>query len=282
MKILLTGRNGQVGWELERLLSVLGDVIATDRRTLDLGDADAIRCLIRKVKPNVIVNAAAYTEVDRAESQRDLAMKINAAAPQVLAEESKYNGALLVHYSTDYVFNGTKNGPYTEADEPLPLNVYGRSKLEGEERIRGVACAHVILRTSWVYAARGRNFLLTMLRLAREGRPIRVVNDQVGAPTWSGDLAEATVQLLRKIGSDVHATYHLAANGEATWYEFARRIFELRGVSASIAAIRSDEYPTAAVRPRNSVLNCGKLERDFGVSIPGWERGLGLALAQLR
>jgi dTDP-4-dehydrorhamnose reductase len=282
LRILLTGRNGQVGWELERLLPALGEVIATDRATLDLGDADAIRRRVREVRPDVIVNAAAYTAVDQAESERDTAMRINAAAPGIFAEESKAIEALLVHYSTDYVFDGAKSDPYIETDEPRPLSTYGHSKFEGEKRIRAAGCAHVILRTSWVYAARGRNFLLTMLRLAREGRPLRVVNDQFGAPTWSRDIAEATVHLLPKLGADTRATYHLTAAGKTTWYEFARRIFELRGLVASVDAIRTEEYPTAAARPRNSVLDCRKVERDFGVSIPRWERGLGLALADVR
>jgi dTDP-4-dehydrorhamnose reductase len=282
LRTLLTGRNGQVGWELERVLPTVGEVIATDRTTLDLADGDAIRGLVRDVKPDVIVNAAAYTAVDQAERERDMAMKINATAPGILAEESKALGALLVHYSTDYVFDGTKSKPYTETDEPRPLSAYGQSKLEGEKAIRAASCAHIILRTSWVYAARGRNFLLTMLRLAGEGRPLRVVNDQFGAPTWSRDIAEATVRVLGKIGGDTRATYHLTAAGKTTWYEFARRIFELRGVSASVTPIRSEEYPTAAARPKNSVLDCRKLELDFGVSIPSWERGLGLALAEVR
>ena len=282
MRILLTGRNGQIGWELERLLPALGEVVATDRATLDLGDADSIRRRVREVKPDVIVNAAAYTAVEQAESECDIAMSINATAPGVLAEEANSGSAFLVHYSTDYVFDGAKREPYTEADEPRPLNVYGQSKLEGENRIRAAACAHVILRTSWIYAARGRNFLLTMLRLAAEGRRLRVVNDQFGAPTWSRDIAEATAHLLGKIGRDERTTYHLAAGGSTTWYGFARRIFELRGVTASLTPISSEEYPTAAARPRNSVLDCRELERDFGLSIPGWERGLGLALAELR
>jgi dTDP-4-dehydrorhamnose reductase len=282
LRTLLTGCNGQVGWELERVLPTVGEVIATDRTTLDLADGDAIRGLVRDVKPDVIVNAAAYTAVDQAERERDMAMKINATAPGILAEESKALGALLVHYSTDYVFDGTKSKPYTETDEPRPLSAYGQSKLEGEKAIRAASCAHIILRTSWVYAARGRNFLLTMLRLAGEGRPLRVVNDQFGAPTWSRDIAEATVRVLGKIGGDTRATYHLTAAGKTTWYEFARRIFELRGVSASVTPIRSEEYPTAAARPKNSVLDCRKLELDFGVSIPSWERGLGLALAEVR
>lgn len=282
MRILLTGRNGQVGWELERLLPAVGEVIATDRTTLDLADGDAIRRMVRDVKPDVIVNAAAYTAVDQAERERDMAMKINATAPGILAEESKALDALLVHYSTDYIFDGTKSQPYAETDKPRPLSAYGQSKLEGDKAIRAAGCAHIILRTSWVYAARGRNFLLTMLRLAGEGRPLRIVNDQTGAPTWSRDIAEATVHLLAKIGCDARVTYHLTASGSTTWYGFARRIFELRGVSASVTPIRSEEYPTAAARPKNSMLDCRKLELDFGVSIPSWERGLGLALAEVR
>ena len=282
MRIVLTGRTGQLGWELDRSLSVLGQVFAFDRRGMDLGNPDAITTRLREIRPNVIVNAAAYTAVDDAERESALAIKVNAVAPGILAEEAKPLDALLIHYSTDYVFDGAKKAAYCEDDEPRPLNAYGRSKLEGEKAIRASGCAHLILRTSWVYASRGRNFVLTMLRLAGEGRALRVVNDQSGAPTWSRDLAELSAQLLANAGPDTRATYHASAAGKTTWYEFARRIFELRGLSPIVTPISSHEYPTPAARPRNSLLDCRKLENDFGVSIPSWQRGLGLALAELR
>jgi dTDP-4-dehydrorhamnose reductase len=285
LRILLTGRAGQVGWELERLLSPLGEVFAFDRRGLDLADASAITSRMREVRPDVVINAAAYTAVDGAESERDLAMKINAVAPGILAEECKSLGALLVHYSTDYVFDGEKEDSYNELDEPKPLNVYGQSKLEGERAIRATDCAHIILRTAWVYGARGRNFLRTMLRLASEGKPLRVVKDQFGAPTWSREIAQVTACLVAKIGPnqrDAKSTYHLAAGGRTNWYDFAGRIFEVGGVAAKLTAIGSQEYPTPAARPKNSLLDCRKLQRDFELSIPLWDRGLALVMAEIR
>ena len=199
MKILLTGRNGQVGWELERALAPLGEVVATDRSTLDLADPDAIRRVVREVKPEIIVNAAAYTAVDKAESEPELAMRINGFAPGVLAEEAKRLGALLVHYSTDYVFDGEKATPYVEEDEPNPINVYGRTKLAGERAIQASGCRHLILRTSWVYGARGKNFLLAILRKARDAQELRVVADQVGAPTSVELVARSTLAALRHV-----------------------------------------------------------------------------------
>jgi len=285
LRILLTGRAGQVGWELERSVSPLGEVFAFDRRGMDLADSGAIVSRVRDVRPDVVVNAAAYTAVDGAESERDRAMSVNAAAPRILAEECKAIGALLIHYSTDYVFDGAKKEAYDELDSPRPLNVYGLSKLEGEKAIQGTDCAHIILRTAWVYGARGRNFLRTMLRLASEGKPLRVVNDQFGAPTWSREIAQVTAGLLARMQPnqrDARETYHLTAGGRTTWYDFARRIFELGGVGANVTTIGSHEYPTPATRPKNSVLDCRKLQRDFGLSIPAWERGLGLAMAEIR
>jgi dTDP-4-dehydrorhamnose reductase len=285
LRLLLTGRTGQVGWELERLLSPLGELFAFDRPGLDLADGHAITSRMREVRPNVVVNAAAYTAVDGAESERDLVMKINASAPGILAEECKSLGALLVHYSTDYVFDGTKKQAYDELDPPNPLNVYGLSKLEGEKAIRATGCAHIILRTAWVYGARGRNFLRTMLRLASEGKPLRIVNDQFGAPTWSREIAQVTACVLARMQPDqrdAKSTYHLAAGGRTTWFDFARRIFELGGVPAKVIAIDSQEYPTPAARPKNSTLDCRKLQLDFGLSIPAWERGVKLVMDEIR
>jgi dTDP-4-dehydrorhamnose reductase len=277
LRILLTGRNGQVGWELERKLAPLGEVIATDRATLDLADPDAIRRVVREAKPQIIVNAAAYTAVDKAESEPELAMRINGSAPGILAEEAKRLGALLVHYSTDYVFDGEKATPYVEDDPPNPINVYGRSKLEGERAIQASGCKHLILRTSWVYGARGRNFLLTILRLAKEKSPLRIVDDQVGAPTSSGALARATAQALRP---GAHGLYHLSAAGAVSWCGFARAILARAGIDTAVVAIRSEDYPTAARRPRNSLLDCSRLRARLGVALAPWEELLSEVISQ--
>jgi len=271
LRILLTGRNGQVGWELERALAPLGEMIATDRSTLDLTSEEQIRSVVRAVKPNVIVNAAAYTAVDKAESEPELAMRINGFAPGVLAEEAKRLGALLVHYSTDYVFDGEKATPYVEEDEPNPINVYGRTKLEGERAVKASGCRHLILRTSWVYGTRGKNFLLTMLRLARERSELRVVDDQVGAPTSSRAIARATVECL---GRSPQGLYHFSARGKVTWCGFAHAILARARIDTPVVAIRSEDYPTPARRPRNSCLDCSRLRADCGVSIASWEEML--------
>jgi dTDP-4-dehydrorhamnose reductase len=261
MKILLTGRDGQVGWELERALPALGEVIATDRAGLDIGDAGAIARLVDQIKPGLIVNAAAYTAVDKAETEKEAAMRVNGIAPGILAEEAKRLGALLVHYSTDYVFDGEKQAPYVEEDVPHPLGVYGASKLEGEKRVRAPGCRHLILRTSWVYGPRGRNFFLTM-KGAKQ--PLRVVDDQRGVPTSSAFLAEHTVALLKK---DAGGIVHLVPSGETTWYGFARQIL---GDKAAITPIRSSEYQTAARRPANSILDNSKARRMLGRDLPDW------------
>jgi dTDP-4-dehydrorhamnose reductase len=271
LKILLTGRSGQVGWELERSLAPLGQVTASDLATLDLADADATRRAVRAAKPDMIVNAAAYTAVDKAESERDAAFAVNATAPGVLAEESKRAGALLVHYSTDYVFDGTKQAPYAEDDPPNPLNVYGASKLAGERAIVASGCRHLILRTSWVYGPRGSNFMLTMLRLARERPELQVVDDQIGAPTSSLAIARATAQLLRRGAGGL---YHLTAAGAVTWCGFARAILARAGIATPVRAIRTEDYPTPAKRPRNSRLDCSRLRADFGLSLAPWEEQL--------
>jgi len=282
LKILLLGRNGQAGWELERSLAPLGEPTALGRAELDLADVPRLVATIRALQPEAIVNAAAYTSVDKAESERETAFAINATAPRVLAEEAKRIGALLVHYSTDYVFDGAKAVPYVEDDEPNPLNVYGASKLAGERAIAATGCRHLILRTSWVYGPRGANFMLTMLRLARERPALRVVNDQVGAPTSSIEIARATATVLARAAqsSNVTGLYHLAAAGETSWCGFARAILAKAEVATPVVPIRTEDYPTAARRPRNSRLDCSRLRETFGVTLAPWEEGLAEALAE--
>lgn len=290
MRILLTGKNGQVGWELSRALAPLGEITAFDRSELDLAVPDRIVSVVRSVRPHVIVNTAAYTAVDRAESEPDAALAINAVAPGVLAEEAKRAGALLVHYSTDYVFDGTKDAPYAEEDPPNPLNAYGRSKLAGEDSIRAVSVPHLILRTSWVYAARGKNFFMTILRLLREKGALRIVSDQIGAPTSAGALADATAEILRRHGrsalGNMSGTYHATAGGSTSWYGFATQIAGLEQAALpqmpSILPIPSSEYPLPAARPKNSRLSNEKLLLRFGVKLPPWEACLAVCHAQLR
>jgi len=290
VRLLLTGANGQVGSELRRALAPLGEVVAFDRAGLDLAQPDALIASVREVAPQAIVNAGAYTAVDKAEGEPEAALAINATAPRVLAEEAKKLGAILVHYSTDYVFDGEKTSPYTEADAPNPLSVYGRSKLEGERAVIASGCRHLTLRTSWVYGTRGRNFLLTMLKFARDGRALRVVDDQVGAPTWCREIADATAALLGKpalavAGAD--GLYHLCARGATSWYGFARAIFEspelprLGVARPALEAIPTSEYPTPARRPRNSRLDCSRLEGRAGVRLAPWDEALGRAMAEL-
>jgi dTDP-4-dehydrorhamnose reductase len=271
LRILLTGATGQVGWELRRTLAPLGEVKFFDRFGLDLADTPPLVATVRALQPAVIVNAAAYTAVDKAESERDLAFAINATAPRVLAEEAKRIGALLVHYSTDYVFDGEKASPYVEDDPTHPLSVYGASKLAGEQAIARSGCRHLTLRTSWVYGPRGRNFYLTMLRLAKERPELKVVDDQVGAPTSSLEIARATAALLAK---GAQGLYHMSAAGETTWCGFARAILKRAGLATPVAAIRTEDYPTPAKRPRNSRLDCSKLRRETGIALAGWEAAL--------
>jgi len=279
LKILLTGREGQVGWELQRSLAALGDVVATNRHELDLRDSTAMRRSVREARPDIIVNAAAYTAVDNAESERDIATQVNAIAPAILAEQAKLLGALLVHYSTDYVFDGSKQAPYKEEDTPNPLSVYGRTKLEGEQAIAASKCRHLIFRTSWVYAPRGRNFLLAILKAAREKPELRVVDDQFGAPTSSAAIAEATARVLRAGGPE--GLYHMSAGGRTSWFNFAHAILHKLAIATPVIPIRSDQYPAKAIRPRNSVLDNARLKQAFDVSLPGWESQLEQVVSQV-
>ncbi len=287
MKILLTGKNGQIGWELMHALAPLGEVIAVDREGLDLAVPDRIVSVVRSVRPEVLINAAAYTAVDRAESEPEAAYAINAAAVAILAGEAKRAQTLLVHYSTDYVFDGTKDAPYTEEDRPNPLNAYGRSKLAGEQAIHDIGGAHLILRTSWVYSTRGKNFLLTIRRLLREQKELRVVSDQIGAPTSARGLAQATAELLRRHRAgalgDARGIYHATASGSTSWHGFAREIARLERPEppAHIVPVASSEYPAPARRPGNSRLSNEKLLLRFGVALPRWEACLEACHATL-
>ena len=285
MRILLTGVNGQVGWELQRTLAPLGEVIAADRSALDLADTAGIRRSVAAIAPDLIVNPAAYTAVDKAESEPELAHAINAIAPGELAA----CGIPLVHFSTDYVFDGRKAGAYTEDDTPNPLGIYGASKLAGEGAVARAGFPHLILRTSWVYGLRGRNFLLTIQRLARERESLSVVNDQFGAPTWSRLIAEATALVVARWleRTDQTATsgiYHLTCGGRTSWHGFTAAILaHLAGTEAKLArltAIPTSGYPTPAARPANSQLDCGKLAATFGVGLPDWENALALCMDQ--
>lgn len=287
MRILLTGRNGQVGWELSRALAPLGEIIAYDRSGLDLAAADSIVAAVRSASPAVLINAAAYTAVDQAEREPEVAHAVNARGVAVLAEEAKRARALLIHYSTDYVFDGAGDRPYVEEDAPNPLNAYGRSKLAGEQAIREIDCAHLILRTSWVYAERGKNFFLTMRRLLAEKKVLRIVSDQIGAPTFAGALADATAGLLDAYAapalSERRGVYHMTASGSTSWHGFATAIARLEGVDplTRVEAIPTEAYTTAARRPKNSRLSSDKLLREFGVALPAWEASLAVCHARL-
>jgi dTDP-4-dehydrorhamnose reductase len=280
VKILLTGRNGQIGWELARVLAPVGEVVAPERGALDLAVPDQIVSAVRSVRPDLIINAAAYTDVDRAEAEPEVALQANAAAPGILADEVRRLGALLIHYSTDYVFDGTKSTPYAEEDPPNPINAYGRSKLAGERAIQASGCRHLILRTGWVYGMRGRNFLLTILRLARKLPELKVVDDQIGAPTWCRDMATATAQLtLGASAGKVEGLYHLSAAGATSWCGFAREILRERRIGTPLRGIPSAQYPGAARRPSNSRLSSARLLNDCGIALPAWTSSLHDCLA---
>ena len=300
MKILLLGKNGQVGWELQRSLSTLGEVIACDfdspaELKADFSDPDSLVALIRRVRPETIVNAAAHTAVDKAESEPDLARRINALAPGVIAREAAALGASLVHFSTDYVFDGSGNQPRAEDAATGPLSVYGHTKLEGEELIRASGCQHLILRTSWVYAARGGNFARTMLRLAAEREELRVIADQVGAPTGADLLADVSATALRQLSlkPTLSGTYHCAASGETHWHGYAQFVIEWarlhgkdHGHPVKVAPDRvlptlTQDYPTPARRPLNSRLDTAKLRSTFGITLPHWQLGVQRMLAEV-
>jgi dTDP-4-dehydrorhamnose reductase len=280
VRVLVTGKDGQVGWELARVMPALGEVVAFGRAELDLADPASIVARVRDSKPDVIVNAAAYTAVDKAEIESEQTFLANADGPRLLAEEPRRSMRCWCICSTDYVFDGVKKGPYTENDATNPLSVYGKSKLAGETQIRATGCRHLILRTSWVSADRGKTFLLTILRLAKERPELRIVDDQHGAPTWARDIAEATAQILRQ-PNQPSGIYHLSAAGETTWCDFAGEITRPSKLSTPIRDIATSEYPTPAKRPMNSVLSNEKLHRVFGVAYPSWDTSLRVCLREL-
>jgi dTDP-4-dehydrorhamnose reductase len=307
VKLLVTGATGQVGWQLLRTLAPLGEVVAPSRLELDLSDPDRAAHAVREVQPDVLLNAAAYTVVDKAESESEIAQTVNAITPGRMAQELAKSGGLMIHYSTDYVFDGRKAEPYTEDDATGSLNVYGRTKLAGEQAIAVSGCAHIILRTSWVYDTRGTNFLRRVLRLAREKHELRMVDDQHGAPTWARAIAEATAAIVavssaaKASGSDARTwptsgVYHLTAAGSTTWAGFARTILEIYDellawpadsgeftgplLAKGVVSIASSDFKAAAQRPANSLLSNAKLERNFGVRLPDWRHLLRLAMLE--
>ena len=296
MKILLLGKNGQLGWELQRSLAPLGELVALDRQGApglcgDLGEPDGLAATVRALRPDVIVNAAAYTAVDRAESEPDLARRINAHAPAVLAREAAACGALLVHYSTDYVFHGHGQRPWAEDDPTGPLNVYGQTKLAGEQAIVQAGCRHLILRTSWIHAARGGNFARTMLRLARQQPRLTVIDDQWGAPTGAELIADVSAHAIVQLRArpDKAGIYHLAAAGETNWFSYAKHVLaQAQSAQAAIEyavkdilPIPSSAYPVAATRPHNSRLDTRKLRTAFDLHLPPWQAGVDRMLAEI-
>jgi dTDP-4-dehydrorhamnose reductase len=290
--ILILGSQGQLGLELQRSFAGFGSMTVTDRSTLDLAQPEQIRAVVRRVQPELILNAGAYTAVDRAETERDLAYAINAKAPCILAEEAQKLNAVLVHYSTDYVFDGTKLEPWTETDTPRPLNAYGASKLAGEQAMQGIGGRYLIFRTSWVYGPHGKNFLFTMLRLARERNQLSIVDDQIGAPTTSIALANATREIVTgalagHFGEDWAGLYHMTCAGATSWFGFAQAIFARAAETPSVKApelvpITTADYPAPAKRPHNSVLSNAKLHGRFAVQLPGWQAALDEVLQILR
>ena len=289
LRILISGQQGQVSQALQQHLQNMGELIVLGRDQLDLSQPESIRPVVRDIKPDLIINAAAHTAVDQAESEPDLAFAINATSPGVFAEEAAALGVPLIHYSTDYVFDGSKAGPWVEADTPNPLGVYGNSKLAGERAIAAAGGQHLILRTSWVYSLTGRNFLLTMQRLLQEREKLSIVADQIGAPTWAGTIAASTGALIerwRDGAPGAWGVYHLTASGETSWFGFAEAIGQQLINSgkpcAALEPIASSAYPTPAARPLNSRLDCSLLQREWGVSQPDWHDALLECLAQQR
>jgi dTDP-4-dehydrorhamnose reductase len=287
MSILIIGKNGQVGTELSRVYHSRGNVVLTGRDECDLSNEQSIRDTVGRVKPTVIINAGAYTAVDQAEKERDLCFAINANAPRVLAQEAARLDALLIHYSTDYVFNGEKSEPYLESDPISPVNVYGESKAAGEAAIAEAATRYLVLRTSWVYGANGKNFLRTMLRLGAERSELRVVDDQLGAPTSAAAIASATARLVEQLASAAPETsgiYHMTAAGSTSWCGFARAIFsaDLLATRPRVQPVSSSDYPTPARRPANSVLSNDKFAHNFGFRLPTWQQQLDEVLAGMQ
>ena len=292
-RILILGSRGQVGRELQRTFAGAGELICGDRKTVDLANGDKVRQFVRSVEPDLILNAAAYTAVDRAESEPELAAAMNTECPRILAEEASRLGCLLVHYSTDYVFDGSKAGPWVETDTPNPLNVYGVTKLAGEDAMRQIGGKYLIFRTSWVYGPHGKNFLLTMLRLGRERDLLTIVDDQIGAPTTSAEIADATRKVVQGVlagqygeASGWAGVYHMTCAGSTTWYGFAKEIFnhaegESGNRAPELRPIPSSDYPTPARRPRNSVLSNAKLREGFGVQLADWTTALDRCMHQL-
>jgi dTDP-4-dehydrorhamnose reductase len=291
-KILIFGKTGQLGWEVQRTLASLGDIFVAGSDKVDLSQMDGVRNLIREIKPNIIVNTSAYTAVDRAESEPELAMAVNAKSPGVMAEEAHTLGAVLIHFSTDYVFDGKKGKAYTEEDTTNPLNVYGHSKLLGEQAISQVGGAHVILRTSWVYSLRGDGFVSKILSWSRRQQVLKIVSDQIGSPTWARMLAEVTAMMIARGLPDPYAyflekngVYHLGGAGEVSRYDFAQMILRLdphpeEQVVTYLESALTTEFPTPALRPLFTSLDCSRLEHTFGLGLPKWEEALGLALGK--
>ena len=295
MKILLFGKSGQVGWELQRSLAPLGELVVLDFDSTDhcgdFSNLGGLAATVRALRPDVIVNAAAHTAVDKAESEPELARTVNALAPSVLAQEAAKLGALLVHYSTDYVFDGSGSRPWTEADAPAPLSVYGLTKLEGEQAVQSACPHHLILRTSWVYAVRGGNFAKTMLRLAQERERLTVIDDQFGAPTGADLLADVTAHAIRQVLKRPNdaGLYHMVASGKTSWHGYAKHVLAqaeltqsaLKIVAKEVAAVPTSAFPTLARRPLNSRLDTAKLQATFGLSLPHWQHGVNRMLAEI-
>ena len=289
LRILISGQHGQVSQALQERLTDLGELIVLGRDRLDLSQPESIRDVVREIKPDLIINAAAHTAVDQAQSEPELANAINATSPGVFAEEAAALGIPFIHYSTDYVFDGSKDGPWTETDTPNPLGVYGSSKLAGEQAIEKAGGQYLILRTSWVYSLTGRNFLLTMQRLLQEREKLTIVADQIGAPTWAGTIAQSTRELIQRWRDGkpgAWGVYHLTASGETSWFGFAQAIgqalIEEGKPCATLEPIPSSAYPTPATRPLNSRLDCTRLQREWGVSQPDWHAAMLECLAQQR